>query len=851
MAGNLSIKLSADCSEFETSINKAKEAIGGLNKAVNSNSGNSGLDMMRKKFEEIDNSSKPLKMKLKQLKDIMAQLNMEGQSNTSLYSELAQRAGEYKDSLDDAAAATSRFSSDTRQLDSAVAALQGIAAVGSIATGVMGSLGIKGEKVNAAILKVQSSMAILNGVQQLSNVLNKDSVLIQSLKALKLKVLTAATVANTVAETTNGVATKINTGFQHAWNVAKAVGKAICGDYTGLLIVGAAALLTYSLCTSDATEETKKQNKATEDNEKTLKNFRQTVNSSVGEMIGKYSALKIQWEQCRTEGEKTQYLKEHKSAIESLGFAVDDLNDLENLFVQNTSAVVRALTARAKAAAAEQLIVDTYKNYYENKDKATFADIRGDSKVYIGQNLNGKGLEGAERERFLQFKDKAQKDGKLNEYFDINGSDFVLNQKGLNAYLQKELKEYNSKQEAELNKTVEGFGKLYGEATSEYNDIVKDAGFKTVSTIEKENPKNTSPSNNKPTETNKNIVQEGSLKEAQIKYQEELKKLQEETNLQDEEAVKAQKEKVLTAEAEYNAKKKIAEIEKEKETKPTPTIDRITGNDNFEKGSVEDKVQSLGNAKSQSSYYSDLFNNGIISAEEFTNYIDELNKKLEELGLKPIDIKINGKGEITSVKQEAEDAITEYEQLLSTLKGMSGNMGNIIDSFKALGDVMENKNATAGEKIGASLNTVGQSLQALGANGAVAKAGAVMAAIGQAVLGFAVASAQAASMSPFVWLGFVATGLATLATIVTTIKGYASGGIVDGATSIGDYNIARVNGGEMIMNGSQQQRLWNIINGNSPISNAPTTGGQVVFKINGDALTGVLKNYNSKLSKTK
>lgn len=69
---------------------------------------------------------------------------------------------------------------------------------------------------------------------------------------------TVATTANTVATGANTAATVVNTTAQKAWNVAKAVAKALLGDWTGLVLVGAVALGTYALATNDSTEELEK-----------------------------------------------------------------------------------------------------------------------------------------------------------------------------------------------------------------------------------------------------------------------------------------------------------------------------------------------------------------------------------------------------------------------------------------------------------------------------------------------------------------------------------------------------------------------------------------------------------------
>lgn len=101
------------------------------------------------------------------------------------------------------------------------------------------------------------------------------------------------------------------------------------------------------------------------------------------------------------------------------------------------------------------------------------------------------------------------------------------------------------------------------------------------------------------------------------------------------------------------------------------------------------------------------------------------------------------------------------------------------------------------------------------------------------------------------WIAGAAAGLVTLTATIASIKsataGYASGGIIGGSTTIGDYNLARVNKGEMILNGSQQAHLFNAINNNRIGGEA--TQSTVTWKIQGSDLYGTLKNYGKTQSK--
>ena len=128
----------------------------------------------------------------------------------------------------------------------------------------------------------------------------------------------------------------------------------------------------------------------------------------------------------------------------------------------------------------------------------------------------------------------------------------------------------------------------------------------------------------------------------------------------------------------------------------------------------------------------------------------------------------------------------------------------------------------------------------------------IMGAVGQAVANIALAFSQAATAkdttaSGWGWLAFAAVGLAETLAVIASIKsatsGYSNGGILGGSMMHGDQMLARVNSGEMILNGNQQSNLFNMINDGSSLMG----GGNVHFVLRGADLYGSMKNF----SKTK
>ena len=84
----------------------------------------------------------------------------------------------------------------------------------------------------------------------------------------------------------------------------------------------------------------------------------------------------------------------------------------------------------------------------------------------------------------------------------------------------------------------------------------------------------------------------------------------------------------------------------------------------------------------------------------------------------------------------------------------------------------------------------------------------------------------AAGSAGWALFGAIAIGAAIMAAVLAFADGFATGGIVPGNSFSGDNVVARVNSGEMILNGAQQARLFDIANGDNP---GAATGANAVI----------------------
>nr|DAQ17160.1 MAG TPA: tail length tape measure protein [Caudoviricetes sp.] len=108
------------------------------------------------------------------------------------------------------------------------------------------------------------------------------------------------------------------------------------------------------------------------------------TNNNYGSNITSLKQLQQEWKNLKTIGEKNQWIKDNKTEFENLGFAVNDVTDAENIFINNTEAVITALKLRAKAAAAQKLASEQYEKALT---KANEAELEAAGKGTTKENL--------------------------------------------------------------------------------------------------------------------------------------------------------------------------------------------------------------------------------------------------------------------------------------------------------------------------------------------------------------------------------------------------------------------------------------------------------------------------------
>jgi hypothetical protein len=174
--------------------------------------------------------------------------------------EAAKRAGELKDRIGDAKALTEAFNPDAK-FKALTASLSGVAGGFSAVQGAIALFGVESEQVEKTLLKVQSAMAVSQGLQSVGEAIDSFKQLgavIKSTTAFKV-IDTAVTKVATIVTRAFGIAVD-TTAFSF-----KALKVAIASTGLGVLVVALGYVIEKMMQFSNASEEaTKKQKELNE-----------------------------------------------------------------------------------------------------------------------------------------------------------------------------------------------------------------------------------------------------------------------------------------------------------------------------------------------------------------------------------------------------------------------------------------------------------------------------------------------------------------------------------------------------------------------------------------------------------
>ena len=932
MASQLKIGITAQDEGFSAAMNNATKAASKTADVIDKVK--TGSLNARQAYSQLNKATQQLALAYNAMSKEMQQSDI-GQQLAAQLNAAKQQTAEMYDFMGDFRAEISNMASDTKSLDQMVGVFQGVNAVVQVGAGLMTQFGVAEDQVNRVQQTMMSLLNIANGLQTIQNLLQEQSVLTLMKKEVAIKI-------NNVRQALNTSLTRKDTAAQTAWNVTKAVGKALLGDFTGLLLVGAAAYTTYALCADNSTEAVKEGTDALDKAKQKQEEFHQAVAEGSAQSLTSFIKLKNEWINLRTEQEKNKFLKDNRSEIEKFTGATNDLYRAFDKLVRNSDKVRRAIISIGEAYAWGKKIEQETTKYIE-RDMA----LREGSKqrkwksgdVVSEDKINELGLvEGVHYKKTgmgWDFK-------RLNTLTDAgvakaNDKEYVKASKANTKAIEENTRNYNKR----VNYMVRRMQQAQNTADDIFSDLNPSYKSNSSSNASNSGRSYSRTSKTRTTTTQKHDTPEDivSAKEAEVDKLIERAKFEFDTNgsFADSyaKATNAVEElnELITTEAE--------KLKNKKNLSWTEAFAQLSEPIKKIKNSLDDKLKDLASYKgyydfdkAAKTYATDIKNArqdlkfGLITQSEATEkqksaletYIKTLNdlatanKDNKEL----VDMLNNELNEYSKLlkKQNNERAVAEIEKTKQEDVVMQSNYNIPLKAFKdrykertdesdlsdqfdelsnkydellqkkaaymlkysetgdefwnnkilAEGGINEQLKTTQEEAdaafaklqqlqtmdelfgghtaidvVAGSFARLGDALMQIGGNGEIAKAGAVLAAIGQIILGFATASAQAAKLGPLGWIAFVTTGITTLGTVIGTIKRFESGGIVGGSSTMGDKQLVRVNSGEMILNSRQQSHLFNILDNGLYTQNG--TNVSITGKIRGSDIYLSQKNY--------
>jgi hypothetical protein len=274
-------------------------------------------------------------------------------------------------------------------------------------------------------------------------------------------------------------------------------------------------------------------------------------------------------------------------------------------------------------------------------------------------------------------------------------------------------------------------------------------------------------------------------------------------------------EEATTIDARVKADAKIDDIQRQidEATKGKVSIEAETEPTYIVQGSAADKRQSHSNAQNKASRIQTDYEIGIIGKDEALKEIEEINRQLAEIGLKPIKIELDSKG--------FDKVFGDIKSGWGSIQGVGNGIQGISDALEGNGDAWQqvtgliNGFISIAEGIQGIVELFGMLTAATSAHAAASTTDAAATANTAAKSGEAVANATASGAKmPFpLNLVAIAAGVAAVIAALAAVSGFATGGVIGGTSTSGDKKFARVNSGEMILNKFQQARLFGMIDG--------------------------------------
>lgn len=441
---NLQATLGLDTSDYEKAIKDSKKATEAFESATRQ-----ANEEVKQQAEQNKKTSKALNEGRNALKNYNASIKeLKGQ-----LLQLEEGSKEYKATMQKLADEMKRFSdinevarmsaNDLGERLSVLTQFGGQIMSGfAVAQGAMGLFGSESENLQKALLKVQSALAVVQGLQGLEGITK-----------------TLPVVKNMVVSLTSAISKQFLVLMKNPW-------VALATVLTGVVVYLMSGTEWFKKLTGQIEEATTASNKFGLSQEQ-INKAQEEANESAKDLLAKYLNLRNEWQNLTTAQEKNKWISDNKKQFEELGVSINSVVEAENLLIKNTGAFVKALINRS--------LINAYQNQMSDITDIYLKAVK-DSK-----NINTKTTLNELKNSFPEIWDMLKKytRGNIEGLFKTTG-------RGLNGYIstltdnglwmiQQAIENY-------LYTAGEQLGQLILERKTEYQDLLKSNGIKQAAT---------------------------------------------------------------------------------------------------------------------------------------------------------------------------------------------------------------------------------------------------------------------------------------------------------------------------------------------------------------------------------
>jgi len=197
MAKSLNIVIGADIEKLREGFNKAIAIVQKSSKQMSAEVAKSAKGM-EERLAAIATRN-PTMGSVRQLTQLAMEARALGPEFAQVANEIIKQAGRMKDAIGDTRAEVAYFGSDTRRLDAVLGGVQAVAGAFSAVQGAAALFGAENEDLQKTMVKLQGAIALVNGVQAVSNILLDENATKTGILALANKIYTVATAGATAA----------------------------------------------------------------------------------------------------------------------------------------------------------------------------------------------------------------------------------------------------------------------------------------------------------------------------------------------------------------------------------------------------------------------------------------------------------------------------------------------------------------------------------------------------------------------------------------------------------------------------------------------------------------------------